>query len=62
LTARDPKDRGRSASSIKAMSKFLTLDAADGKSIAQATETFEKESARLDVLVNNAGIIRQRFA
>jgi len=56
LTAREPKAGARTVSSLKGDVGFLQLDVADDRSIAQATETFAKESDRLDVLVNNAGI------
>ena len=56
LTARDPKAGTKAASSIKGDVGFLTLDVAADESITQAAESFGKESDRLDVLVNNAGI------
>jgi NAD(P)-dependent dehydrogenase (short-subunit alcohol dehydrogenase family) len=56
LTARDPKAGKKAASSIKGDVGFLALDVADDESIIQAAESFAKESDRLDVLVNNAGI------
>jgi NAD(P)-dependent dehydrogenase (short-subunit alcohol dehydrogenase family) len=56
LTARDPKAGAKVASSIKGDVGSLPLDVADDQSITQAAEAFGKESDRLDVLVNNAGI------
>lgn len=56
LTARDPKAGTKAASSIKGDVGFLMLDVAADESITQAAESFGKESDRLDVLVNNAGI------
>jgi NAD(P)-dependent dehydrogenase (short-subunit alcohol dehydrogenase family) len=56
LTARDSKAGKEAASSIKGDIGFLALDVADDDSIAQAAESFGKESDRLDVLVNNAAI------
>ena len=56
LTARDSKAGTKAASSIKGDIGFLVLDVADDQSITQAAESFAKESDRLDVLVNNAGI------
>ena len=56
LTARDPKAGTKAASSIKGDVGFLALDAEDDGSITQAAEHFAKESDRLDVLINNAGI------
>jgi NAD(P)-dependent dehydrogenase (short-subunit alcohol dehydrogenase family) len=56
LTARDPKAGTKAASSIEGDIGFLALDVADDESITQAAESFSKESDRLDVLVNNAGI------
>ncbi|MBV8277099.1 MAG: SDR family NAD(P)-dependent oxidoreductase [Verrucomicrobia bacterium] len=56
LTARDSKPGTKAASSIKGDIGFLVLDVADDQSITQAAESFAKESDRLDVLVNNAGI------
>src|ERR1700751_1738353 len=56
LTARDPKVGAKAASSIEGDVGFLALDVADDESIAQAAKSFGKESDRLDVLVNNAGI------
>ena len=56
LTARDSTAGARAASSIKGDVGFLTVDVADDLSIVQASDTFAKESDRLDVLINNAGI------
>ena len=56
LTARDPKAGAKAASSIKGDVGFLALEVADDESITQAAESFAKESDRLDVLVNNAGV------
>jgi NAD(P)-dependent dehydrogenase (short-subunit alcohol dehydrogenase family) len=56
LTARDSKAGAQAASSIKGDIGFVALDVADDQSIARAAEDFGKESDRLDVLVNNAGI------
>ena len=56
LTARDLKAGGQAASTIAGDVGFLTLDVADDQSISQAAENFSKESDRLDVLINNAGI------
>src|SRR4051812_2747365 len=36
---------------------FLRIDVADEKSIRAAAEEFSRQSGRLDVLVNNAGIL-----
>jgi NAD(P)-dependent dehydrogenase (short-subunit alcohol dehydrogenase family) len=56
LTARDSKAGTKAVSSIKGDVGFLALDVADDDSISQAASSFAKESDRLDVLVNNAGI------
>ena len=56
LTARDAEAGAKVASSIKGDVGFLPLDVGDDESITQAAERFAKESDRLDVLVNNAGI------
>jgi NAD(P)-dependent dehydrogenase (short-subunit alcohol dehydrogenase family) len=56
LTARDLKAGVQAASTIAGDVGFLTLDVADDQSISQAAENFSKESDRLDVLINNAGI------
>jgi len=56
LTARDPKAGAEAASSINGDVGLLALDVADDLSIAQAVENFGKQSDRLDVLVNNAGV------
>jgi NAD(P)-dependent dehydrogenase (short-subunit alcohol dehydrogenase family) len=56
LTARDQKAGTKAASSIKGDVGFLALDVEDDKSVTQAAERFGKESDRLDVLINNAGI------
>jgi NAD(P)-dependent dehydrogenase (short-subunit alcohol dehydrogenase family) len=37
---------------------FIEIDISQGDSIARAAEAFSKHSARLDVLVNNAGILQ----
>lgn len=56
LTARDHKAGTKAASSIKGDVGFLALDVADDESITHAAESFGKESDRLDVLINNAGV------
>jgi NAD(P)-dependent dehydrogenase (short-subunit alcohol dehydrogenase family) len=56
LTARDSKAGTKAVSSIKGDVGFLALDVADDDSISQAASSFAKESDRLNVLVNNAGI------
>jgi len=56
LTARDPKAGAQVVSEIKGDVGFFTLNVADDQSIAHAAESFGKQSERLDVLVNNAGI------
>lgn len=56
LAARDAKTGSEVASSIKGDVGLLVLDVSDDQSIALAAENFAKESDRLDVLINNAGI------
>jgi len=56
LTARDLKAGAQAASTIAGDVGLLALDVADDQSISQAAENFSKESDRLDVLINNAGI------
>jgi NAD(P)-dependent dehydrogenase (short-subunit alcohol dehydrogenase family) len=55
LGARDP-ERGRAA--VEGLDvRFVQLDVSDVASVAEAVETIETEAGRLDVLVNNAGIM-----
>jgi NAD(P)-dependent dehydrogenase (short-subunit alcohol dehydrogenase family) len=56
LTARDLKAGAQAASTIAGDVGFPGLDVADDQSISQAAENFSKESDRLNVLINNAGI------
>ncbi|MFR9780813.1 SDR family oxidoreductase [Micromonospora sp. MS34] len=61
LGARD-ETRGRTAErALRADGldvRFVPLDVTDEKSVAAAAELVEREYGRLDVLVNNAGIVR----
>ena len=63
LGARDP---GRGAAAAAALTgqgldaRFVRLDVTDPATIAAAAELIEAEHGRLDILINNAGISRDR--
>ncbi len=60
LTARD-RDRGeKAARDLGDHVHFLQLDVTDSLSIARAAKEFTAANPRLDVLVNNAGILLDR--
>jgi NAD(P)-dependent dehydrogenase (short-subunit alcohol dehydrogenase family) len=63
LAARDP-ERGTTAASELAGQdldvRFVRLDVTDPETIAAAAELIDTEYGRLDVLINNAGISRDR--
>lgn len=59
--ARDAARGGEAADKLRAEgvdARFVPLDVTDAASIAAAAELVEREYGHLDVLVNNAGIIR----
>jgi len=58
--ARDA-DRGRAAAE-ELGARFVQLDVADDESVAAAAAHVAAESGRLDVLVNNAGIVGRRIS
>lgn len=62
LTARDPQ-RGQAAVSKLQSEKlpvfFIPLDITDGESIDQAVEKVRTQFGKLDVLINNAAILRK---
>ncbi|GAA4236393.1 SDR family NAD(P)-dependent oxidoreductase [Actinomadura meridiana] len=60
LGARDP-ERGRAAVEElgDADVRFVRLDVTDTRSVADAVTTIDEEAGRLDVLVNNAGIMTE---
>ena len=60
LTARDRERGEKAAREMKGDVHFLQIDVADPASVARAVEEFATASARLDVLVNNAGILLDR--
>lgn len=55
IGARDAGRGSEAASAIDA--KFVQLDVTDDASVARAAETVEKAAGRLDILINNAGIL-----
>jgi len=55
LTSRSEAKGRESAKRLKA--RFRALDVTDPKSVSQAAEYVKREFGRLDVLVNNAGIL-----
>lgn len=55
--ARDAKAGRAAAERIGTAAAFLEMDVADAASIRSAAEAFARESDRLDVLVNNAGVL-----
>jgi NAD(P)-dependent dehydrogenase (short-subunit alcohol dehydrogenase family) len=59
LGARDEKAGGAAAEKLRADGDiiFLKIDISDAKSIRAAAEELSRQSERLDVLVNNAGIL-----
>jgi NAD(P)-dependent dehydrogenase (short-subunit alcohol dehydrogenase family) len=60
LTARDRARGEKAARELKGGVRFLQLDVTDPASIARAAKEFAAASPRLDVLVNNAGILLDR--
>lgn len=59
--ARDAARGGEAADKLRAEgvdARFVPLDVTDAASVAAAAELVEREYGHLDVLVNNAGIIR----
>jgi len=57
LTARRREEGERAAAGIKGDVHFLPLDVSEPSSIESAARILEKQSDRLDVLVNNAAIL-----
>ena len=53
---RDRGKHGKTAEQVGENSNWITVDAADTVSIANAARQFAKEEKSLDILVNNAGI------
>lgn len=60
LTARDRGRGEKAARELQGAVHFLQLDVADAVSVARAAQEFALERPRLDVLVNNAGILLDR--
>ncbi len=60
LTARDEAEGGAAAGRLRGEGldvRFLRLDVTDAASVRAAVGAVERESGRLDVLVNNAGVL-----
>ncbi len=58
--ARDPERGGAAANRLGA--RFVPIDVADDASVARAAADVEAREGRVDVLINNAGIIGSRAA
>jgi NAD(P)-dependent dehydrogenase (short-subunit alcohol dehydrogenase family) len=60
IGARDPREGSSAAERLAAeghVARALTLDVTDGATIKQLASTLRSECGRLDVLVNNAGVL-----
>jgi NAD(P)-dependent dehydrogenase (short-subunit alcohol dehydrogenase family) len=63
IGARDAESGRRAAEEVRAeggQATFLPLDVADSESVRAAAAAFAKQSDRLDVLINNAGIYQDK--
>lgn len=63
MTARDPKKGQKAAEDLKAKKLdvlFCPMDVTDRASVLKAAEWVAKTSGRLDVLINNAGIMTEK--
>ena len=63
IGARDGERGARAVANLRGESidaRFIALDVTDAASIAEASRAIERDLGRLDVLVNNAGIILGR--
>ena len=58
LTARDP-DAGESAAGELGV-RFEQLDVSDDNSVRDCAARLERDGIAVDVLVNNAGVLRER--
>jgi NAD(P)-dependent dehydrogenase (short-subunit alcohol dehydrogenase family) len=61
--ARDEERGARAAAALRREgidARFIALDVTDAASVAEAPRTIERDLGRLDVFVNNAGILLGR--
>lgn len=60
MTARDPERGQQALRRLSGDAHFLQLDVADEASVQRAAQEFAAASPRLDVLINNAGVLLDR--
>lgn len=57
IGARDPERGHRAAEQLGAGARFVLIDVTDDKSVARAAAEVQAHEGRVDVLINNAGIL-----